>query len=111
MLSSILSQFGYSERESRIYLALLELGPAPASTVARYVGDNRVTVYSVLKLLVKDGIVSESKNGSTQYYFGMDPVRLVERERERYERLQSALPELLSLINVRSHRPKVRFYE
>lgn len=36
MLINTLQHLGYSERESHIYLALLELGANPASTIARF---------------------------------------------------------------------------
>jgi sugar-specific transcriptional regulator TrmB len=53
MLTNTLQHLGYSEKEAKVYLALLELGTSPASTIARFIGENRVTVYSTLKILTK----------------------------------------------------------
>ncbi len=111
MLIALLKQLGYSEKESRIYLGLLELGTSPASTVARFVSENRVTTYSVLKILVKKGLILESKKNTVQLYTALDPEILLEQERTRYERLKSAIPVFLSLMNPHAHKPKVTMYE
>ncbi len=37
MLFNTIHHLGYSEKESHVYLALLELGSSPASTVARFI--------------------------------------------------------------------------
>lgn len=111
MLTTTLQHLGYSEKESRIYLALLELGTSPASTIARFIWENRVTVYSVLKLLVKKGLILESHKNTVQVYTAMNPEILIEQERTRYEQLKSSLPDLLSLMNPHAKKPKVAFYE
>jgi sugar-specific transcriptional regulator TrmB len=111
MLQNTLQHLGYSEKEARIYLALLELGTSPASTIARFIGENRVTTYSVLKVLVKRGLILESKKNTIQVYTALSPDILIEQERSKYETLESSLPELLSLMNQHSTRPKVTSYE
>lgn len=47
-----------SEKESLVYLSLLQLGSAPASVIARRTMIKRVTVYSVLKDLERKQIAS-----------------------------------------------------
>jgi len=49
----ILEQYGFSEKEAKVYMAGLELGSAPASSIARCSGENRATVYSVIRELIK----------------------------------------------------------
>ncbi len=49
----ILQKYGFSEKEAKVYLASLQLGSAPGSTIARHAGEKRVTVYSLLKELTK----------------------------------------------------------
>lgn len=111
MLTTSLQHLGYSEKESRVYLALLELGTSPASTIARFIRENRVTIYSILKLLVKKGIVLESRKNTVSVYTALNPEILIEQERTRYEQLKSSLPEFLSLMNPHAKKPKVTFYE
>lgn len=61
MIQETLQHLGFSEKEARIYIGLLEIGTSPASTIARYIKENRVTTYSILKILVKKHIIIESK--------------------------------------------------
>jgi sugar-specific transcriptional regulator TrmB len=44
-----LQNYGFSDKEAKVYLMALELGSSPASTIARQTGIKRVTVYSILK--------------------------------------------------------------
>lgn len=111
MLTSTLQHLGYSEKESKIYLTLLELGTSPASTIARFLRENRVTIYSTLKVLVKKGLILESRKNTIQVYTALNPEILIEQERTRYEQLQSALPDFLSLMNPHAQKPKVTFYD
>ena len=53
-LTQSLQQYGFSEKEAKVYLASLELGTAPGSTIARHAGEKRVTVYAILKEFVKE---------------------------------------------------------
>lgn len=55
----ILQKYGFSEKEAKVYLASLQLGSAPWSTIARHAGEKRVTVYSLLKELGKKWYVHE----------------------------------------------------
>lgn len=111
MLTTTLQHLGYSEKESKIYLALLELGTSPTSTIARFLRENRVTVYSSLKVLAKKGIILESRKNTVQVYTALNPEILIEQERTRYEQLKNALPDFLSLMNPHAKKPKVTFYE
>ena len=63
-----LQNYGISEKEARVYLTVLELGTSASSTIARRMGENRVTVYSILKNLVKRGIASETSKQHSTYY-------------------------------------------
>ena len=111
MIQNTLQHLGYSEKEARIYLALLELGTSPASTIARFLSENRITIYSVLKVLVKKGLILESKKNTIQVYTALAPEILIEQERSKYEQLKNSLPELLSLMNTHTTKPRVTFYE
>lgn len=111
MLQNTLQHLGYSEKEARIYLALLELGTSPASTIARFVDENRVTIYSLLKVLVKKGLILESRKNTIQVYTALNPEILIEQERSKYKQLEDSLPEFLSRMNTHSTKPKSTFYE
>jgi sugar-specific transcriptional regulator TrmB len=52
----LLQEQGMSEKESLIYLVTLELGSAPASTIARKANIKRVTTYAILRDLERQQI-------------------------------------------------------
>ena len=121
-LLKILGEIGFSEKESRIYLALLELEQATANEVARKADINRTSAYDVLEVLIKRGVVSKYKKKARTFFMVGDPRKLIsylehekgdfEKTIEKQERkITEVLPELVSLQNPLSTRPKVQFFE
>ncbi|MBV0900691.1 TrmB family transcriptional regulator [Haloarcula salina] len=53
-----LTQYGLSEKEAETYLAVVERGPATASTVARAAGVSKSYVYDICDGLAADGFVT-----------------------------------------------------
>lgn len=100
-----------TQQESRVYLACLELWSAPASSLARRLGENRVTVYSILRKLVTKWIASETKRGKVAYFSVLGPKAMASRLRERYELFESALPDFLALTTKHNNAPKVQFFD
>ncbi len=107
----LLEQQGLSEKESLVYLTALELGSAPASTIARRTWIKRVTVYSVLKDLERKQIASSLEKKWVTYFQVIDPTKLLEKTKEKYELFAEKLPELLAFTNVYNNKPKVAYFE
>lgn len=61
MIHETLQHLGFSEKEARIYIGLLEIGTSPASTIARYIKEKSSNYLFILKVLVKKHIIIESK--------------------------------------------------
>ena len=55
-----LQNYGFSEKEAKVYLTTLELGSSPASSIARRSEINRATVYTLLEELKKRGMAMET---------------------------------------------------
>ena len=106
-----LTDIGLGIKESQVYIACLECGTAPASKVARKAKLNRVTTYNILQQLLKQGLVSTSIKQSVQHFTALDPASLLEESRHRTQKLEKALPYLLSLSSDPKDRPKVQFFE
>jgi sugar-specific transcriptional regulator TrmB len=51
-LFEVLKNYGFSEKESNVYLACLQLNIAPASTIARFCNEKRLAVYDILKFML-----------------------------------------------------------
>lgn len=118
LLLQALENTGLSEAEGSVYLALLELGSQPASTVAKKAGLKRGHTYNVLSDLATKGIVQEFVKGSVKYFTACSPVvllSLLERRREELEVKKTGLlqvvPELERIRNPFSVQPKVRLFQ
>ena len=111
MLDQLLQDYGLSKTEAQSYLAVLELGAAPVSSIARRSGENRVTVYSALKSLVKKWIATEIDKNGTTYYSVIWPELLIKKTEEKHQKLKDALPEFLAIANKYDNKPKVQFFD
>ncbi len=115
---SILQRIGLNQKETQIYLKLLEAGQSSVRTLALTTGVNRGTTYDTLKSLLKKGLVSYYHKNTHQYFVAENPERLKEiieqnvsiLERSRRE-LESILPNLRSLIPTSPSKPVVKYYE
>ena len=68
-----LVNFGLSEKEAKIYLALLELEMATVFEVAKQSGINRSSAYVVLEGLKKKGLVGISDDKKVRRYIAASP--------------------------------------
>lgn len=116
------NNLNFSEKETLVYLALLELGSSKPTDVAKKTDLNRTTVYDICDSLRKKGIVSSYKKKSNTFFTALEPNRLIdylEREKEdniqqiehHKDKVQALLPELISLQDISSTKPKVKFFE
>jgi sugar-specific transcriptional regulator TrmB len=112
-IDQVLVQVGLNETEARFYLAALELGQAPVRDIAAKAGISRTNAYDVFARLLEHGLVAEAGAGpkKTMLVVAEPPDHLVELLDARRRRLDALLPELRSLHNRASGKPRVRFYQ
>lgn len=111
MLDTLLQEYGLSKTEAQSYLAILELGAAPVSSIARRSGENRVTVYSALKNLVKKWLATQVNKKNTTYYSVIWPDMLIKKLEDKYHMFKEALPQFLAIANKYDNKPKVQFFD
>ena len=58
ILENVVQNIGLNAKETKIYLACLELGPSPASNIAARAKLNRVSTYDILEKLIQKGFVN-----------------------------------------------------
>jgi len=117
-LENEIKKLGLSDKEAKIYLALLELGQVSPSEVASYSGANRATTYVILEELKKKGLATSLEKDKKIHFIAEPPERLsnlfeIEEKRlkENFAGLKKILPDLEKLYESRGERPKVRFFE
>jgi sugar-specific transcriptional regulator TrmB len=110
-LEEILIENGFTDKESAVYIAALELGSTPISSIARRLKQHRVTIYSILKNFVARGIAQTTSKNKTKYYSMIPPQQLVEKMSEKIRHLEGVIPELMALANKIDTPVKAQFYE
>lgn len=113
-----LNMFGLSDKESRVYTALLEMGTSIVTDIAQKSEINRSTTYVVLEELARKGLVSISDEKAKRQYTAEPPERLIQLLEEQAKNAAKAvnearhvLPELKSLYTGVGMKPRVSFYE
>ncbi len=112
-----LQEFGFTNKETSVYLALLELGKGTVSAVARKANIQRTTCYTILDSLINKKVVIISGKEPKQEYVAESPDMIVEMlkqevssSQEQLKNAEKLVPQLKSIHNV-GNRPKVKFYE
>ena len=111
MLFQDLQQFGLSEKEARVYMALLEIGEASIGLITKKSGVKRTTVYDVIEELKVSSLVGMIKKEKKTLYFAEDPRSLEGKLEERKESLKRMLPELLSIANFKNQTSKLATFK
>lgn len=111
MLQEVLQDYGLTAKEANVYIACLELGSAPASTIARRLGENRVTTYSNLKNLIKKGIAMTVEKKKTTYYSSISPKQFLRKMEDRCAFFKEKLPEFMAFEGKYDNKPKIQYFE
>ncbi|MFH0769857.1 MAG: helix-turn-helix domain-containing protein [Candidatus Peregrinibacteria bacterium] len=106
-----LLDLGLTKDEASVYLAILELGGSYVSAIARKAGVHRVVCYKILSELIEKGLVSSFIKNKVKHFAVESPKILVLKQREKFERAEKLLPELLSITNALAYKPKIQYYE
>lgn len=115
-----LERIGFSEKEARIYLALLQHGSATAQEVAHMAGFPRATVHRKLQLLCKRGLVQtrgeEGKDGFAFYCEAPERLQsLIVQEMRAVEERRRVVDAMMDRLRVmhrsQAERPHVRYIE
>lgn len=117
MIEELLIQFGLTENEAVIFLCLNQHQKLNGARITATTHIKRATVYTVLRELVKKGLVIEDFGGATRYYSPIAPESLVillqkqESElRNKKQLLSKIVQELHTLPSSKNFSiPKIRF--
>jgi len=110
-IEEILGQLGFSDNETKIYLAALEMGTASAQDIAKKAELKRTTGYSVLTYLVNRGVVGKTIIKNKTRFFAESPEKLLNLVNEIKINITKVLPELEAVYNKNETKPKITFFE
>jgi len=108
---SELKQAGFTENESKIYLALVEHGSNLAGRISRITGLHRRTVYDVTEMLIKKGLIGYILKNNRRYFEASNPNRILEIIQEKEDLLKPIVNNLLEKYNTEKEKQETNFYK
>lgn len=114
---NILKKLDFSDKQVKVYLELLRLGPSSVRSLAKNTGLNRGTIYEVLKDLQELQVINYYKQDTKQCFVAEDPDKLKELLNKKTatleevsKKLDDFIPELKSLHNKGGEHPVARYF-
>ncbi len=111
MDQGLLSGLGLEQKEILAYLGLLELGEGTVQDIAKKSNIKRPTAYLVLAALESKGFVNKTLRGKKTYYAPQHPQKLITEAELRLRELRETVPQLETLLQKGSGRPRITIYE
>jgi sugar-specific transcriptional regulator TrmB len=113
MNKQILSQIGLSEGEVKVYLALLRLGEAKKSKLAKESEVSSSKVYEICDKLQKKGLVGIVIKEKVKYFKAMEPKRILDffsEKTSQFEQQKEALASLIPELENQSNKQETNAY-
>ncbi|MDP3027627.1 MAG: helix-turn-helix domain-containing protein [Nanoarchaeota archaeon] len=107
----ILKELGLTDSESKVYLALLELGPSLAGTISRKTGIHRRNIYDITERLVKKGLIGYILKNNRRLFEAANPERLKDILDEKQKALEENLGDLKFLYQKTKEKQETNFYK
>lgn len=106
-----LKNLGLSEKEAKIYLALLQLGPSTPYQIANKAEIKRPTAYVIAEELVEKGLIVHVPGEDKKRYIARTPDAFIEEQGEKLRAARAILPELRSFQKGTVEKPSIMYYE
>ena len=110
-IQKTLEELGLGKKARAIYLAALEQGSDSAGIIARKAGIQRTAFYDLARQLVDTGFLTQTMQGKKSIFSAVSPDALVTIQKRRLEKLETILPELKAMHNVKGSKPRIAYYE
>jgi sugar-specific transcriptional regulator TrmB len=117
-LAKELQAVGFSEKQAKVYVACLELGPSPVQKIAQRAGLVRPTAYVIVDELKGRGLIQEVVMKKKKMFSAVDPENVFALLRKEQTEHESKIKKFQSVIagfrNSQRHTtnyPKIVLYE
>ena len=110
-IQEALQTLGLNEKESAVYMALLQLGRASAYSVSEKSGLKKPTTYVVLEELIKKGLARRVPRVKKQLYMAQSPEQAFGVAEEKLALAKQKLPELAALAKGESTKVHTLYFE
>lgn len=106
-----LKNLNLTDKEARVYLALLELGPSTPYKIAKRSRLKRPTAYVIAEELVEKGLIIQVTGERNKLYVARSPEAYFEDAEQKFRSAKKILPELLALQRKTSEKPNILYFE
>lgn len=104
-------ELGLDEKETAVYLAILELGQANVLDISRKAKVPRATVYGIIEKLITEDFISYIIKGKRRYYLAENPSKIIKKIKHKEHKINQIIPELQKRYFSSTSRPVIRYYE
>ena len=111
MYENILIQNGFTPKEAKVYLSILEYGQATMSMIARKTNLERPTIYDIVSRLENKGYASTIKTKGIKHVTVTPPSIIIQRLKNSVFRAEKILPDLMEMAYKSPIKPRIKFYE
>jgi HTH-type transcriptional regulator, sugar sensing transcriptional regulator len=87
-----LMEIGFSEREAKVYLAMLDLGEVTVGPIASKTGIQHAKIYPTLEKLIKRGLATYITKSKTKYFRAEEPKRIISILKEKERKFREIIP-------------------
>jgi len=109
-LIPIIKNLGLTDKETKVYISLIEVGPSVVSRIAEKARINRVTTYDILEKLKEKGFISTFTKQKIKYFSPTDPEIIANNFDQKTKAFKESLPELKRLKGETAH-PRIQYFE
>jgi len=111
METKALEDIGLTPAESKIYLAILEIGSCLAGEITKKTGMHRRSIYDALERLIQKGLISYITTNNRKYFEAVDPNILLSLQKEKEHNIKALLPELKLKYNMSKEKQDTTFFK
>jgi len=109
-LFEYLLEFGLEEKETRVYLASLSLGPSTILKISKTSEVKRTTIYEIIDSLERKGLMKKEVHGFKTLYSAEHPERLENSIEVKRTLLGKILPELEGMYHLKGTESSIKYY-
>jgi len=106
-----LKEAGLTGNESKVYLALIDLGPSLAGQISRKIGMHRRTVYDTTEMLIKKGLIGYILKNNRRLFEASSPNRFIEIIKEKEDLMKQVVGGLLERYSGVKEKQETNFYK
>ncbi len=106
-----LREIGFSDKEEKVYLALLELGKATVVEISKKARVERTNVYRILDKLLNIPLIQKLVIGKKTEWSALHPRYLKNYVQKQKMAVLEIFPELEAIYNLNEEKPKLSYFE